>query len=347
MRCRPLALSFAIIKVMMPGLDESRQHSVNTPRLPMPSPNMAPSLSICPDARCAQTEAVSVDEFSMIDLQRVVIDLVGLLHDEKATDSDSLNSYSDSSDSDSPGSGSVSAAERFALASESQRTLLHLGAALGFDDLLRELIAHAVDLNQRDISGYTALHYAAVYGHFECAKCLIDGGADVQVRDEWGRLAQELAMVSGHHRIEEILRGVIQLPLGSITTNPTSADTQTGSAFEPVIRSPTSSPLHLQSEGAEATSPPPRPIGGPSNFLSQEYLDPTSVPNNFPDRHKPAPRNTILFYEKVLATEPDLRASWVECCHFVISGFMILLMNHIRRASDFMMRMVLTNGRRL
>jgi ankyrin repeat protein len=68
-----------------------------------------------------------------------------------------------------------------------------LSAALGFHELLRELVAHGVDLDRRDVRGYTALHYAALYGHSACERFLVEGGANLDIQDRWGRLAQELA----------------------------------------------------------------------------------------------------------------------------------------------------------
>lgn len=43
-------------------------------------------------------------------------------------------------------------------------TLLHFASALGYDGALRELIAHGVNINHTDSTGFTALHWAAAYG---------------------------------------------------------------------------------------------------------------------------------------------------------------------------------------
>ena len=138
----------------------------------------------------------------MVDVQRIIVDLVGLLHDDETSDSDSSDANSPNlySQVSSPGS----ATERLALASCSGRTLLHLSAALGFHDLLRILMHYKVELDRCDISGRTALHYAALYGHLECARCLLDRGASAHLNDRWGYLAQELAAESDHHDIEEM-----------------------------------------------------------------------------------------------------------------------------------------------
>jgi len=126
------------------------------------------------------TQTVSLPAMN---LERIVIDLVGFLYSEDL----------------------VRPNDKLARASESQRTLLHLSAALGFHDLLRELITRGLVLDRRDIGGRTALHYATLYGHLRCAKFLIDGGADVQVRDEHGRLPQDLVDFD-HHDMENILK---------------------------------------------------------------------------------------------------------------------------------------------
>jgi len=128
----------------------------------------------------------SAVEYSTIDLEWIIIELIHLL------------------DRDFP-SGSTLVKEVLSLACESKRTVLHLSAALGFHELLGEIIQHEVDLNQPDICGCTALHYAALYGHLTGATLLIYGGANAEVTDRWGRLAAELATDSDHHDIEEML----------------------------------------------------------------------------------------------------------------------------------------------
>jgi len=173
-----------------------------------------PAESVFSNTRSIQNEIASSREFSTVDVQRVTIDLVRLLHDGKTPDSDS--SDSDSPDSDPSNSGSVNATEKLELTSELGRTLLHLSAALDFRELLRELVYHGVAFDHRDISGRTALHYAALYGRLECAKLLIHSGADVHVKDKSGCLAQELAIGSLYNDIGEVLKSMYTKSLSRV-----------------------------------------------------------------------------------------------------------------------------------
>lgn len=154
----------------------------------------------------------------MVDVQRLILDVVGLLRGAESDSSDS-----DSPDSDSLDSDAAAVAERLAIPSESGRTLWHLCAALDFRDLLSELMDHKIELDRCDTSGRTALHYATLYGHLECAKLLIDGGADVRIRDKWDCLAQELAIESRYHDIGEMLERVTKLQIMSSPISGTGA----------------------------------------------------------------------------------------------------------------------------
>ena len=89
--------------------------------------------------------------------------------------------------------------------SKSNRTLLHLSAVLGFDELLGSVISHEVDLNQPDTSGYTPLHYAALHGHRKTAELLVQHGASVEIPDHIGRLAENVAKDSGNYAVQGIL----------------------------------------------------------------------------------------------------------------------------------------------
>ena len=125
---------------------------------------------------------------STVDLQGVIIELIQLLYLKD------------------PGDPEHNTADLLTLTSESRRTLLHLGAALGLQELLNELISQGVNVNQRDIRGYTALHYAALYGHIVCANMLVECGAEKDTMDQWGRSAREVARDSKHHDIEKMLK---------------------------------------------------------------------------------------------------------------------------------------------
>jgi hypothetical protein len=90
------------------------------------------------------------------------------------------------------------AREALSLAWTDGKTLIHLSALLGFYELTAELIARDVDLDKRDVNGFTALHYTALYGQASCTRLLIDGGADRDIVDAWGRVAREVALYFHH-----------------------------------------------------------------------------------------------------------------------------------------------------
>ena len=190
-----------------------------------------------------QADVESAVEYSTIDLEWIIIELVHLL------------------DRDFP-SGSTLVKEVLSLACESKRTLLHLSAALGFHELLGEIIQHEVDLNQPDICGCTALHYAALYGHLAGATLLIYGGANAEVTDRWGRLAAELAADSDHHDIEEMLNawqpGISSLIMDSSSITATAANTSGHFGSSVPSSSSSSSPhqhQHQQQQGQVRSIP--------------------------------------------------------------------------------------------
>lgn len=92
------------------------------------------------------------------------------------------------------------------LTANSEQTLLHLGASLGFERLSKKLLACGTDPNQRNACGFTALHFAALCGHIGCARLLVYDGADVDIMDVWGRTAQDVALESNHDHVAEFLK---------------------------------------------------------------------------------------------------------------------------------------------
>ncbi|KAJ7691281.1 hypothetical protein B0H17DRAFT_1063335 [Mycena rosella] len=79
----------------------------------------------------------------------------------------------------------------------SGQTLLHLASFLGFDALVRFLVARDVDLDARDRNGYTSLHFAAIAGARACATILVQAGADHEIVNALGKTAQEVAICEG------------------------------------------------------------------------------------------------------------------------------------------------------
>ena len=70
---------------------------------------------------------------------------------------------------------------------------------------IKECLANGVDVNARDICGYTALMLASKKGHFEIVKYLVEHGADVNVQDNWDWTALINASHNGHLEIVKYL----------------------------------------------------------------------------------------------------------------------------------------------
>ena len=79
-----------------------------------------------------------------------------------------------------------------------QQPLLYTASENGQLDIVRSLIDHSSDDNEKYDLRATALDAASKYGHFEVAKLLIERGVDVdsQSRDGWTRSLQRRDMDS-------------------------------------------------------------------------------------------------------------------------------------------------------
>ena len=73
------------------------------------------------------------------------------------------------------------------------------------DDMLRFLLCHGLDINQKYRDGWTLLHRAALDGTLGRVKLLCDLGADVEVMDDLGRTAMDTAREHGHTIIADTL----------------------------------------------------------------------------------------------------------------------------------------------
>ena len=108
----------------MQAVKEGGQRSTATLNEPLQA--LSPWLSMLSNQQGGQSDVESAVEYSTIDLEWIIIELIHLL------------------DRDFP-SGSTLAKEVLSLACESKRTLLHLSAARGFHELLKEIIQNEVD----------------------------------------------------------------------------------------------------------------------------------------------------------------------------------------------------------
>lgn len=62
-------------------------------------------------------------------------------------------------------------------------TAVHLIAAAGKDDQIKNLLEHDVNCTAANSDGYTPLHEAADYGHEKVVQQLLRGGADVSATE--------------------------------------------------------------------------------------------------------------------------------------------------------------------
>jgi len=81
-----------------------------------------------------------------------------------------------------------------------KRTLLHWTAQYGYIDLA-EFLINKININEKDINGFTALHIACMYKQNYVAKLLISKGADVSICDLSGNLPIHIASFYGNSNI--------------------------------------------------------------------------------------------------------------------------------------------------
>jgi ankyrin repeat protein len=70
---------------------------------------------------------------------------------------------------------------------------IHLAAAVGNIEVVKQHLAAGVDVNAKGYRGFTPLHYEARNGHKEIAELLIAKGANVNVKDDAGETPLDLA----------------------------------------------------------------------------------------------------------------------------------------------------------
>ncbi|KAI4384222.1 hypothetical protein MLD38_002405 [Melastoma candidum] len=88
--------------------------------------------------------------------------------------------------------------------SKEERGVIHMVAGLGFDWALVPILKMGVNINFRDVNGWTALHWAAKYGREKMVATLIASGAlpgavtDPSSEDPKGKKPADIAAMSGH-----------------------------------------------------------------------------------------------------------------------------------------------------
>ncbi|XP_004504404.1 calmodulin-binding transcription activator 4 isoform X1 [Cicer arietinum] len=85
-----------------------------------------------------------------------------------------------------------------------EQGIIHMVAGLGFEWALNPILSCGVNINFRDINGWTALHWAARFGREKMVASLIASGAsagavtDPSAQDPIGKTAAAIASSSGH-----------------------------------------------------------------------------------------------------------------------------------------------------
>ncbi|XP_028243458.1 calmodulin-binding transcription activator 4-like isoform X3 [Glycine soja] len=88
--------------------------------------------------------------------------------------------------------------------SKKEQGIIHMVAGLGFEWALNPILTCGVNINFRDINGWTALHWAARFGREKMVASLIASGAsagavtDPNAQDPTGKTAASIAASSGH-----------------------------------------------------------------------------------------------------------------------------------------------------
>ncbi|TGJ78569.1 hypothetical protein E0Z10_g10197 [Xylaria hypoxylon] len=91
---------------------------------------------------------------------------------------------------------------------------LHIAAQRGHDRIVRILLQHQSDCNERDGNGLTPLFHAIIGGHEDVSSVLLEHGARIGMKDRQGRTALALAVV---HRREALLKILLQNCAGNQT----------------------------------------------------------------------------------------------------------------------------------
>ncbi|XP_010546342.1 PREDICTED: calmodulin-binding transcription activator 2-like isoform X2 [Tarenaya hassleriana] len=94
---------------------------------------------------------------------------------------------------------------------EGGQGVLHFAAALGYDWVIKPILAAGVSINFRDANGWTALHWAAFSGREQTVAVLVSLGADAGALTDpspefpLGKTAADLASGNGHKGISGFL----------------------------------------------------------------------------------------------------------------------------------------------
>ncbi|KAF4725842.1 protein kinase kinase kinase, partial [Perkinsus olseni] len=78
-------------------------------------------------------------------------------------------------------------------ADRDSKSVLHIAASLGRDELIPMILEYGVDVNARDKDGWTPLHHAAFVNQFDAIVALLKCGGDVHRQNNHGRTPVHIA----------------------------------------------------------------------------------------------------------------------------------------------------------
>ena len=82
---------------------------------------------------------------------------------------------------------------------------LHLTAAAGREDTLKDLLRKCAPVDDKDLHNHTALFMAALNGHKDCCEALLEWGANPDEKDAHGTSILEVAVKGGHLEVVKLL----------------------------------------------------------------------------------------------------------------------------------------------
>ncbi|CCE65558.1 hypothetical protein TPHA_0L02060 [Tetrapisispora phaffii CBS 4417] len=97
---------------------------------------------------------------------------------------------------------SLNATSNLSMCDSNGRTLLHLAALKGYEQLVMTLIKYGARIDEKDMFGYTPLHFACVNGEYKIIAFLLKCKADLTIKAKNGVHARDVYMVN--HGNDEI-----------------------------------------------------------------------------------------------------------------------------------------------
>lgn len=82
---------------------------------------------------------------------------------------------------------------------------LHIAARRGHKSIVRTLLSHNIDCNEKDSDMLTAIIHASIDGHEHVARLLLAQGAHISDVDRWGRSAIYWAIMNRHEPVLRVL----------------------------------------------------------------------------------------------------------------------------------------------